>query len=92
MLKLRVKLPEETHEITTKPWTLRQWEVTHKTKISKIGETGIGMDDMLWMAWRQLHDAGLIDGNFDQWGPKVLEIEPIEDGESDPTHPAPSAG
>lgn len=92
MLTLRVRTANDTHELTTRPWTIRQWEVSHKTKISKLSETGIGIDDMLWLAWRQLHDDGLIDGTFEQWGPKVLEIDPIEDGADRPTNPAPSAG
>lgn len=92
MLTLRVELPDGTHELTTRPWTIRQWEVTHKTKISKLSETGVGMDDMLWMAWRQLHDVGLVDGSFEQWGPTVISITPVEDHAADPTNPAPSAG
>lgn len=93
MLTLKVTMFDgAVHEVTTRPWTLRQWELSHKTKISKVSETGIGMDDMLWMAWRQLHDFGEIDGNFEDWGRTVKAIDPVEDDAADPTPPAPSAG
>jgi hypothetical protein len=92
VLTLRVTTPDAAHELTTRPWTLRQWELSHKTKISKLSETGIGLEDMLWMAWRQLTDDGATALPYEQWGPTVMAIEPVEDESADPTQPALSAG
>lgn len=92
MLTLKVTHATGTHELTTRPWTICQWENKHKTKISKVSTDGIGMADMLWLAWRQLHDDGLIDGNFEDWARTVHEVEPIDTDTENPTKPAPSAG
>lgn len=94
MLSMRITDAQTTHIVTTRPWTVRQWELRNKTKLSRIEQDGIGMDDYLFMAWRQLTDDGVLSQPFDQWGPQVVAVE-LDSGEDDPARPtttAPSAG
>lgn len=93
MLSLRVTDPNGTHTVVTRPWTLSQWELRHKTKLSRIESEGIGMADYLWLAWRQLSDDGVVSATFDAWGPTVTAVELDAGADADrPTQQAQSDG
>ena len=93
MLTMTVTDGTGTHHITTRPWTVTQWELKHKTKLSRVESDGIGMGDYLWMCWRQLSDDGLVTVPFDAWGPTVTDVDLTQAADSqDPTNPAPSHG
>lgn len=90
MLTLKITDPDGTRVLTTRPWTVRSWELRNKTKVSRIATEGIGLDDYLWMAWRQMTDDGVLSVPFEAWGPTVIDVSLEEDDRADhPTNPAP---
>ena len=91
MLAIRVTTGEGTYEVHTRPWTLRQWELRSKTKLSRIETDGIGVDDYLWLSWRQLSDDGIVRVPYEVWGPTVenLDLGAEEDADR-PTRPGAS--
>ena len=91
MLGIRVTTADGTHEVRTRPWTIRQWEVKNKTKLSRIESDGIGIDDYLWLCWRQLSDDGTVQIPFEVWGPTVVDLDLDVEDTGRPTSPGASA-
>lgn len=95
MFVIRVNDGTGSRVVVTRPWTVRQLELRNKTKLSKLRESGIGMDDFMWLAWRQLTDDGELASSFEDFGKALIECDPLDDNdEGHPQHPtktAPSA-
>ena len=78
-------------EIETSPWTVRQWELHYKTRLSKLMERGLGMEDYLFLAWRELTDRGDISSTLEQFGKSLSVCELVTREElTDPNSPTPS--
>jgi hypothetical protein len=93
MFVIRVDDGNGEQIVETSPWTIRQWELHNKTRLSKLAERGFGMDDYMFLAWRQLKDADTISDTFEKWASrlKVCEIVAKTDEVDDPNSPTPSA-
>ena len=91
MFVIRVDDGDGARNVVTTPWTVRQWELHNKTKLSKLAERGFGMDDYMFLSWRQLKDDGVIEETFEKWASrlKVCEIVNDLDEASDPNSPTP---
>lgn len=96
MFVIRVDDGSGPRVVVTRPWTVRQLELRNKTKLSKLRDAGIGMDDFMWLAWRQLTDDGLLDVSFEDYGQSLRVCEPLDENDEghpqNPTKTAPSAG
>jgi hypothetical protein len=82
MFVIRVDDGNGVRVVETTPWTIRQWELHMKTRLSKIVDRGFGMDDYMFLAWRQLKDENTIDEPFEKWAPKLVVCE-ITGGEGE---------
>lgn len=78
-------------EVETSPWTIRQWELHMKTRLSQLASRGFGMDDYIFLAWKELTDRGDLNVPLEKWGKslKVCEIVSREE-EQDPNSLTPS--
>lgn len=92
MFVIRVDDGNGARIVETSPWTIRQWELHNKTRLSKLSERGFGMDDYMFLSWRQLKDDGTIEETFEKWASrlKVCEIVTDMDEVADPNSPTPS--
>lgn len=92
-MQLRIKYTTttgDTVEVTTNPFSVMQWERKYNTKISRISEEGLGIEDLLFLGW----EATKLDGAvppFDTWAQTITEITTIGD-DPHPSRPAQSAG
>lgn len=75
MFVIRVNDGNGVRTVETTPWTIRQWELHNKTRLSKLAERGFGMDDYMFMAWRQLTDQKEIDQTFEKWASTLSVCE-----------------
>jgi hypothetical protein len=91
MFVIRVNDGTQSREVETSPWTVRQWELHNKTRLSKLAERGFGMDDYIFLAWRELTDRGETSQTLEQFGKSLSECEIVNREElSDPNSHTPS--
>lgn len=92
MFVIRVNDGNGSRTVETTPWTIRQWELHNKTRLSKLAERGFGMDDYMFLAWRQLTDEKTIDATFEKWASTLQVCEIVTDAGDldDPNFPTPS--
>jgi hypothetical protein len=50
-LSFRVETVTDSYEVKTIPWVIMLWERKYKTKASKIGTDGLGLEDLLYLAY-----------------------------------------
>lgn len=81
-LTLRLETAAGEQTVVVGPMAICGWEQEHRTKVSKLAETGIGMTDMTELAWRQLKLEGKDVGELDAWRATLLDMDPVVD---DPT-------
>lgn len=79
-------------EVSTTPFSVMQWERKYTTKVSRIGEDGLGIEDLLYLAWEATKAAGTIVTPFDTWAATIADIRTVSDETARPTNPALSAG
>jgi hypothetical protein len=92
-LRIRVTLESDTYDVVTTPWVIMQWERKFKTKVSKVVQDGLGLEDIAWLAWEASKAAGrTVPINFDQFAKTVTAIEMVGDDEATPTQAAASDG
>jgi hypothetical protein len=85
-LSFRVETLNGSYEVKTIPWVIMLWERKYKTKASKIGTDGLGLEDLAYLAYEASKISGHITGKtFDQWAPEVLNLEILEGDTADPT-------
>lgn len=65
------------------PMAITEWELEHRTKISRLSVDGIGVSDMTELVWRQLKLDGDQPGTLDSWRRSLRDIDPEATG--DPT-------
>lgn len=76
-------------EVVTTPFSVMQWERKYKTKISKIEEDGLGIEDLLYLGWEAVKTTGTVVPPFEVWAATVTNIRTVGDGdEARPTPPA----
>ena len=98
MFVIRVNDGNGEREVETSPWTVRQWELHQKLRLSQLGQRGFGMDDYMFLSWRELTDQGEISLPFEKWAKSLSVCEIVnrstDDGETDenadPNSPTPS--
>ena len=91
MFVIRANDGTGNRDVETSPWTVRQWELHFKTKLSKLAERGFGMEDYIFLAWRELTDRGETNLSLDQFGKSLRSCEIVTLGElDDPNSPTPS--
>ncbi len=98
MFIIRVNDGNGEREVETSPWTVRQWELHMKLRLSQLGQRGFGMDDYMFLSWRELTDQGEISAPFEKWARTLSVCEIVnrstDDGETDenadPNSPTPS--
>lgn len=81
----------DVHDVTTTPFSVMQWERKYQTKISRIADEGLGIEDLLYLAWEATKQAGTV-APFDTWAASIKTIQTVPDPDARPTVPAPSAG
>lgn len=92
MFVIRVNDGTGPRIVETSPWTVRQWELHMKTRLSKLAERGFGMEDYLFLSWKELTDRGDISATLEQFGKSLVECEIVskDDDLQDPNSPTPS--
>lgn len=91
MFVIRVDYGTGQQDVETSPWTVRQWELHMKTRLSKLADRGFGMDDYIFLSWRELSDRGDISTPLEQFGKSLRVCEIVTLGElDDPNSPTPS--
>jgi len=75
------------------PWVWVAWERRTKGKVANIATSGLGMEDMAFLAYEALKPAHLseLPPTFDSFVQALEQVEPVEDPETDPTPPVASA-
>jgi hypothetical protein len=88
VIRIRITTDEGEQVVDTRPWTISQWELRNKVKVSQLDTVGVSMTDLMWLAWRQLTDDGAVTVSFEQFGPRLVRCE-VDDEPANPTNPAP---
>jgi hypothetical protein len=75
-----------TEDITPSPMAIIGWEKWSGRKMTDLTSDsgGIGMGDMVFMAWEQVRLSGRTTEEFDHWATSLADINPKENPE-DPT-------
>ena len=75
-----------TEDITPTPLAVIGWEKWSGRKITDLSSDsgGIGMADMVRMAWEQVHLSGRTTEDFEVWAARLDDIDPKGEPE-DPT-------
>lgn len=88
-LRISYTIDSATNETVTNPFAVMQWERKYKTKISRISDDGLGIEDLLYLCWEAVKAAGTLVPPFDIWAATVESIKTVADDEGTPTKPAP---
>lgn len=85
-LSIRYRLADQASDVTvrTNPFSVMAWERKYQTKISRISEVGLGMEDLLYLAWESSKAAQIVVAPFDIWAAAVEEIQTVDD-DTNPT-------
>lgn len=82
--------------VTTTPWSVACWERKYETKIGRIEDEKLGIEDLLYLAWEatKAADDGTVVPVFDTWARTVATIRTVDgdNPETRPTRPARRAG
>lgn len=88
-MKLRIKVdwtkagkPEST-EVTTTLATVVAWERQFRRKASELA-TGVGMEDILFLAWHRLNALKLDERQFDEWIDDAEDVEVLDGADAGP--------
>lgn len=77
--------------ITTSIATVAAWERKFKRRVSDL-QAGIGVDDLMFMAWHCLTLDKRESRDYDTWLSAVDDFSVVEVAQTNPTEAAPSAG
>lgn len=90
-LVLTITTDTSTHKVTTTPWVVMMWERKYRTKASRISTEGLGLEDLAYLSWEALKNAGVeVPISFDSFAQSLRNVT-VEGSEERPTHAAPSA-
>lgn len=87
-LRIAYTIDSQPAEVVTNPFAVMQWERKYKTKISRISEEGLGIEDLLFLCWEAVKAEGGIVAPFEIWAATVQAIKTVGDDEGTPTSPA----
>jgi hypothetical protein len=79
-----------TDTVTTTIATVAAWERKFKRRVSDL-QAGIGVDDLMFMAWHQLTVTKKESRDYDAWLNTVESFDVQEVAQTNPTEPAASA-
>jgi len=91
-IKVKWTLDNDVREqqVVTSLATVVAWERHFRRKASEMG-SGIGMEDILFLAWHRLNATKVDVRQFDEWVESVEDVEIVEAGDAGPpTKPATS--
>lgn len=83
MFVIRVDYGTGPQDVETSPWSVRQWELHMKTRLSKLADRGFGMDDYIFLSWRELTDRGEVSSTLEQFGKSLRVCEIVSREELD---------
>ena len=92
-IKVSFKTPAAelvTEQVTTTIATAAAWERKFKRRASEL-QAGIGIDDIMFMAWHQLNVNKREGRDNDTWLVSVEEFEVVETAHANPTEATASA-
>lgn len=87
-LRIEYTIDSTPAEAVTNPFSVMGWERKYKTKISRISEDGLGMEDLLYLCWEAVKATGTVVPPFEVWAATVEKIRTVGDDESNPTKAA----
>lgn len=87
-LKIAYTIDGQTTEVTTNPFAVMQWERRYKTKVSRISEDGLGIEDLLYLCWEAIKAHGAVCPPFEVWAAVVETVTTVADDDGSPTSPA----
>lgn len=97
-MKLTIKVSYKTpaaelvsDTVTTTIATVAAWERHFKRRISDL-QAGVGVDDLMFMAWHQLTAQKRESRDYDAWLSSVEEFDVLEVAQANPTAVAASDG
>jgi hypothetical protein len=79
-----------TEQVTTTIATAAAWERKFKRRASDL-QAGIGIDDIMFMAWHQLNVNKREGRDYDTWLVSVEDFEVVETAHANPTEATASA-
>ena len=90
-MKLTIKVSYRTpaaelvdDTVTTNIATIAAWERRMKRRISDL-QGGVGVDDLMFMAWHVLHSQKREGRDYDVWLNSVEEFDVVETATANPT-------
>ena len=80
-LSIRYRLADQPSDVDvrTNPFSVMAWERRYNTKISRISDEGLGMEDLLYLAWEASKAAQIVVAPFDIWAAAVETIQTVDD-------------
>lgn len=88
-LTLKVDQGQGEYEVKTNLYVIVTWERKFKRKASDIQSTGIGMEDLAFMAYEASKQAGItIPAMFDDFIKRLVTLEVVETENTNPTEGA----
>jgi hypothetical protein len=80
-----------TDTVTTTIATVAAWERKFKRRVSDL-QAGIGVDDLMFMAWHVLKQTKQESRDYDTWLEAVDQFDVLEAAQTNPTEAAASEG
>ena len=80
-LSIRYRLADQPADVDvrTNPFAVMAWERKYNTKISRISDEGLGMEDLLYLAWEASKAAQISNGATMIWAAAVEKIQTLDD-------------
>lgn len=87
-LKIAYTIEGQTLEVVTNPFAVMQWERRYRTKVSRISDDGLGIEDLLYLCWEAIKAHGTVCPPFEVWAAVVETVTTVADDDGSPTSPA----
>jgi len=90
-MKLTLKVDQGLgeYEVTTNLYVIVTWERKYKRKASDLATSGIGMEDLAFMAYEATKLAGVtVPAMFDDFVKRLVTLEVVEGESANPTEEA----
>ena len=79
-------LEGEPYEVKTNLFVIIAWERRFKTKASTLSTSGVGLEDLTFMAYESCKQMNIpVSPSFDDYVKKLANIEVVEDEQINPT-------
>lgn len=88
-LTLKVNTGDGDYQVTTNLFVIVTWERKFKRKASDLSTSGIGMEDLAFMAYEATKQNGItVPAMFDDFIKKIVTLEVVEADGQNPTEEA----